>query len=192
MKIYKFYRKHSGEALKESEDLDVTDKYPLYAFTNDKELRNEFKKTRDMTKFIECKSEIDTSEYLEYANSHSNQSLRKESLKSFNDYGKEPLILSVPVVCTWNELDYMADAMDNLLTDIEFSVYPFLFEEKYVKALRTLEYISYWKLYGQPEKYRGILGMNDDELDDMDYSAPATAMDELQVFLAVHGDLFKS
>lgn len=184
MKLYRFYQSHSDEALSSSIDLDVSDKYPLYAFTNDKKLRDEFKEVRDMTKFIEFKDDVELSDYRDFANSHSRAELRSEKLKSFNGYGVEQFILSVPVVCTWNEMDYLSDAMDLLLTDISYIDNPFIFKEKYMKALKDLEYIKLWSIFK---------GSSDllENMDD-DYSAPAIGIDELQVFLSIFGELFKT
>lgn len=190
MKIYKFYRVHSDEGLENSQDLDVRDKYPLYAFTNDKSVRKEFKEFRDMSKFVERKSTIDDSEYRDFENSHRSQLLQKRKLKTFNDYGEEPFITEAEVICTWSEMDYMSDSMDNILTEVNFSPNPFLFTEEYTEALRELEYINIWKIYRNPRIYSGCPGHID--LDDLDYSPPAIYPDELRVFLELFGELFKS
>ena len=41
MKLFKFYKNPSDEILENAQDLSIQDKYPLYAFTNDKKLANQ-------------------------------------------------------------------------------------------------------------------------------------------------------
>jgi hypothetical protein len=201
--VYRFYKKPSDEAYeasKDDEDLSLEDKYPLYAFTNDKEIRDEFISVRNRERFIEIKSKMERSEYRDFANSNNHQLLKKykfSHLKEYKDHGG-PEIEDIEIVSTWSEKEFIEAFADAGLAndnegitsetsgDEKYRFFPFMLKEKYVEALSTIEYLNHWKLYGKPEYYYELLTDNEQEL--MDYSYPSTSYDELNLFILLFGD----
>lgn len=53
MKIWKWYKNLTTEEFEASSDLSIEDKYPLYAFTTNKEHRDLWRKMRKKESFIE-------------------------------------------------------------------------------------------------------------------------------------------
>lgn len=203
MKVYKFYSKPTNSELMYSNDLELVDKYPLYAFTKDKRLRDIFKETRNMKRFIEVTSKMSDEDYLNYANTNGGQLLSEYEYEHNLGYNSGKMgtladcytMEDVKVVSTWMERESVQSARDEGISDlsdyISYRFFPFILEKKYIEALRTLEFISYWKLMNPVvEDYLDVI-REEDDVGDFDYSAPSVQFDELNMFIALYGYTFK-
>lgn len=199
MKLYKFYKRPTDEALKNSVDLSIEDKYPLYAFTKDKKLRNEFLNVRDKDKFIEIKTDVTKEEYVEFANKNSKQSLQYYVLDHLKNYRRKEKdeqiknIIQVKIVCTWNEIEFVEAYNDTGISEISdtinYHIFPFMLKEKYLNALKKLEYIGFWYVNANIDRYESI--MTGEELDNIGYEFPDITFDELSTFVMLFGDTMK-
>ena len=194
--VYRFYSKPDKEILLNAEDLSLNDKYPLYAVTNNKEIAKDFQEKRNMNKFIMCKSEMDKQEMVQFINSNSGCLLEYRPFLHFKQrYRSDKKVKradQVKILCTWNEKETVQACLDDQYGESEgptYNVFPFIFKSKYVYALRKLEYVSFWKLFGRPEIFGSFIPQ--DDLDDMDYSAPDVSYDELMTFINLFGATMK-
>lgn len=197
MKLFKFYKNPSDEILENAQDLSIQDKYPLYAFTNDKKLAKEFSETRDMKKFIKRVSHIEKSEYVDFTNQNRGQLLEKYSYSRFKGYtsdASEVMTDKVELLTTWQERELTAASVDDGIADltdfISYNFFPFIFERKYVKALDKLQFITHWKYLGYPEKYKDFISIDEVETF-MDFSSPNISVDEFSVYILLFGDTYK-
>ena len=200
MKLYRFYKVPTKEALENSADLRTEDKYPLYAFTVDKDLYKIFKSTRNLKeKFIEMKSKVTKEEYVNFANKNSNCQLGTFSFshctKGYPVNGRHVKMEDIGIVCTWEEREWISSACSEGVCEISnavmFDCFPFMLKDKYINALKTLEYLNLWKLYGEPEKYSGFYTEKENE-DYMGYGIEDNIIfDELNLFIKLFGDTFR-
>lgn len=196
--VYRFYTKPSDDVLENSSDLNVTDKYPLYAFTNDKKLYKEFIKTRNMDRFVLIKSHMEKNEYVKFINSNSGCNIIY--CKFYHAVCKYPSktehrhIAEIEVLCTLNEKNITEASTEDALAGscecMEYDIFPLLFKKKYVDALNKILYLQFWGLSPSAQKY--IKYMTDDEITYyIDYSYPDCTGDELVQFVCLFGNMLK-
>ena len=198
MKLYKFYKNPSDEALENCHDLTIEEKYPLYAFTANKKYAQKFMETRDMRKFIKRVSNIDKDEYREFTNSNRGRLLEFYDFIHFKGYTDDACINKeekVQILTTWEERELTSASADDGISDlteyVDYNFFPFLFKSKFVKALNCLQYISHWKCLGSSEKFSQLL--HPDEVDEyMDYVSPSIKVDEFSVYILLFGDTYES
>ena len=191
-KLYKFF-KIPYEYDNSDNNLSLEDRYPLYAFTKEKLIKNQFKEQRDMKRFIMTKTEISEDEYTNFVNNH-----RHEMLEYF-DYGHRvdtddegyPIMDYVQILSTRDEKE-MVDSIVELSTDLdtdnidyEFNVYAL--KKEFIKALRNLQFIYWWKFENKNRKFFEFL--KEDERDDLDNDCPEMDYDEMGVFVYLYQDL---
>ena len=190
--VYRFYQKYDDNILDANMDLDIQDKYPLYALTNNKKLAKEFMNQRNMDMFILRKSKMEEDEYITFANRNSSSVLSPYEYTYYdrNNNFKE---CDTTIVSTWNEREILSAIMDDTAQideTLSYDVVPFIFDKKYVKALDTLGYVAFWKLYGNVNKYRDVL--TEEELDFADdYSFPDVKYDEVSLFINMYSYTMK-
>ena len=173
MKIWKFYRKRNNDEIKKGIESGATteDIHPLMAFTNIKEIRDEFVSQRDMTQYIEKVSKgIDNDDWKVYANdpNRRGQLLQYYTINTryWNDNGEmcitnDPEESNSPdgltVLATPAEISEMETVCDNIsagyftgFTDREIH-WPsiFIFKRKTREALYRLGYETAWKMNTQ-------------------------------------------
>lgn len=205
MKVYKFYKNPTDNELLSAnvDDLTIQDKYPLYAFTDNKEIRERFISERNMDRFIEIITKMSKEEYVDFANrnngerldvysyEHNNKYVSKKSGKL--KYSETYEMIDAKVISTWSEREWVNSIADDGISDltdyISYHFFPFILKKKYIKALAILEFLSYWKLLGPVQMYEEYA--RDDELGDLDYSPPSTQIDQLNLLLHLFGDTFK-
>lgn len=194
MKIYKFYYKgniddssilHPSSMMDEDWDelddhgnMKAKTKYPLYAWTNIKKYSKEFKKTRNMDKFIMISSEVSREEleylYTNYQDLVLNRyefMTRTTDNEGFNDSK------GIELVAT--QFEYLSSTEDHdmvMMEDSEFwegSLPIQCYNKKIQKALMILSYPLLRNLY-----YKVYNGVIDDG-----FNYPDIAIDELNVFI---------
>lgn len=200
MKLYRYYKIPMEDNSSIYDDLTVDEKYPLYAFTTDKQFDKQFIHERDMKKFIRFVSHVDEEAYVKFANSHTNNKLefipysrcRKKRKCTLNDVSNEERFKDTLVLSTRYEKDIVEDYTENCEHIFEGSVYDdniiFFFKEKYVKALKNLNYYNMLKVmmyacesrYTIPEKYSEY----------MEYDMDPFYIDEFELFITLYGDTF--
>ena len=182
MKVWRFYLKPDAEIGRK--------KYDLYALTNHKKFAKKFMKERDMDKFIVRCSKEEREEYVKFANSNLSYLLdmRPYITRTLDDENRYRT-KTVDVLST--DYEFQTCDSDSILIDIlgEGDWYSapsyVIFKKKIIESLRTLEYISNYKLYAS-DYTNAVIDPDDD-----DYSAPNIWIDELGVFLRTFGDTFK-
>ena len=197
MKLYKFYKKPDNEHIIYDDIFSVKDKYPLYAFTNNKEFCQIFINQRNMEKFIMITSKVTKEEFVDYANTNRACMLDMNEYMHLGEYVNKKRIRTnskkVRILSTWQEKEMceqgLEDSAITLSEYVEYVAIPYLFKKKYIDALSLIEYTSFWKLVGNSETVMDIL--NDGEESDMDYSAPNVLYDEFKIFIKLHGYTFK-
>lgn len=166
--------------------------YDLLAFTNNKEYALMFIETRDASKFIIRKHKVTKEEYAEYANEHLGKKLDLYKV-SIRDNGKHTTegVIPVDILMTYDEHAYI-DEPAFIVEDPGFwdgAAFPFVFKDKYIKALDGLEYIKLFKffknMFDMDPVYTQFLNEKED-----DYEAPDFTLDPLALLLDVSNDTF--
>ena len=193
MKLWKWYKCLHGDAYEASSNLDIQDRYPLYAFTNNKKYRNGFRSMRKPENFIEIQSEVTKEEYVNFCNSRNKQMLNMYSYTHFPKgkiYGKEK---EVKILSTGDEYDTTAACLEDVFnTDsmqglMKYDFNPFILKDKYINLLHKMQYIDLWKMYTHEKINHKIL----EELGyDSDYSYPDLRYNEFMGFIGLYGDTF--
>lgn len=201
MKLYKFYKKPSKDALETSYDLSIEDKYPLYAFTNDKKIRDIFYEDRNIKKFIEIKTKITKDEYVDFVNRNNGCLLSENVFKHFNGYSSSKFSNEnyddIKIVSTWYEKEYTNDYIETYLLSDEIYdngliVFPFIFKEKYIKALGLIKYIDNWRMISPDHYLNKYLTEEETEEYIDNYDIYENIMfDEYNIFISLYNDTFK-
>ena len=184
MKLYKFFKIPEEN---EKDNVDIEQKYVLYAITNDKDMADRFKKDRNMKKFIfKCHTDITREEYQDICNSSETRSAvleYHELVTIFDDKHTKKNSVSAKVLMTNWEYQFVKD-MDVVHEEMwEYMPYPMIFKKKYNRSLEILEYISYYKLFAINRIPFELLVKINEDSDDDDYSAPGIIHDEVAVFI---------
>lgn len=127
-------------------ECSISDRYPLYAITGEKELAKRFEQERNMHKFKKIVSKITKEEYVDYTNLNR---MRLLKLRTLDTNMKESKTGTVSIVMTENEYQNCDPEMMYIaLFNEDFwrgSLYP---PEVYNKKIRkALEFIDYNVLY---------------------------------------------
>lgn len=166
--------------------------YDLFAFTNNKEYALMFIETRDASKFIIRKHKVTKEEYTAYANEHLGKKLDLYKV-SIRDNGKHTTegVIPVDILMTYDEHAYI-DEPAFVVEDPGFwdgAAFPFVFKDKYVKALDGFEYVKLFKffknMFDMDPVYTQFLNENED-----DYEAPDFTLDPFTLLLDVSNDTF--
>lgn len=198
MKIWKWYKNLTDEQYDSSSNLALEDKYPLYAFTNNKKYKELFREMRKKEAFIEMKDYMTDEEYVKFANKYRGLLLDMHPFsRIIGRNGREPKFQDVPILTTWDEKD-MTEAAIQSFSDSgsgmgvqEYPFSPIIFREKYFNALHILQYVDHWKLFttndisSYEEQMMQKLGV------DIDYSYPDLRFDEFKVFINLYSDILK-
>ena len=183
MKVYKFFKIPDENDVRDN--IDLEQKYVLYAMTNNKEYAERFKEDRNMKKFIyKVYSGVDKEEYAEMCNHDRGSVLELRSLVTIFDNHTMKNAVKKKVLMTYWEYQLM-DQPNTILDDEESwksMPYPLIFKSKYVKMLEALQYVTYYKLmtceFLPIQLIRKLTEFDDD------YSAPSMAHDEVALFIA--------
>lgn len=188
MNVYLFYFKRNPEYYDEVS--------PLYCYTDDKEMMEEFKKQRNMKRFICKKESISKSEYKEFMSKHPKLRLTYGRFYTASEiYGKRE---HVSVLCTWAEEESILKNSERIWN--ENSRYLFdgtIFKGKYLKSLEKLLFIKFYNFYKVKviqsydnfcNPYYSSYGpVEDFIIDEMNSSF---SYDELKLFLKFYGNTF--
>lgn len=196
MTIYMFYANdadiYHGRERKDTKN--------LYAITNKKKIRNQFKCERNMEYFIEKKTYMTKDQYKQFAFDNRECVLEKSTFQSVKDkkytksYHDFSSFIDVPVICTYMEIQIVKDDCENFMRLLKVPMVPSCIFTKEIRSILS-------KL-----QYQRLLGVNDDnlpfvpdlsytaersiDLDNPDYSAPEVWVDEFSVFTHHFGHLF--
>lgn len=211
MKLYCFYCYDKSLEKSEYERLlkagaTQKDIYPMYAITPKKKNMKEFVRERDMDKFVLITMDDDDEETrTRFLNGHRSSVLEHytytfyPNIKENDDKSKDIKILSTfaerTVVEDMCESSLMGISdLPSKITNDSVTVNPFIFKDRYLDALRDLEYDAFFKIY---------LGMEENSItqdhalrdiipDDEDYPIlPDILVDEFRVFIRNFGKYFK-
>lgn len=191
MNIHLFY-------LKPSDDYN-SDIPSLYAYTNDKNLAEEFIDDRNMNRFIYKKSWIDKEEFRKFDSMHSRLHLSRGSFSTVSEINGRSM--NVSFVCTWGEEESILKNSDKLWSEYSNILFDTrVFEDKYLIALEKLLFMKFYGFYGSLRFNDGI-----DYFYEPYYTSygPIKSFiseefhynvkyDELALFLRFHKDLFKA
>lgn len=119
-----------------------TDQYDIYAFTDNKKIANNFKKTRNMKKFFCKKKKLDREEYNELIRHYMENELE---MFEGTTKGKHYTIETFSLVITRRE-KRTCQSMGSLILNENLYQYawgsPNVFKDKYKNALKHLQYES--------------------------------------------------
>lgn len=191
-KVYKFFQLPKKDAVVPKEY-----RYTLYAYTNDKKLRKEFRKMRDMKLFAEITVEMEDDEYVKYANTNRGKMLSVYPYDykiKYPNRGEELTLGTVEILSTWYEKTTTEDFSESAdLRELELacSMCPFIFNKKYRRALYDLQFVAFWKVlaHNVEDRYQ-FLNIEDRERMQEDYNGPMVTYDELSIFISLYGDTF--
>lgn len=200
MKLYKYYlhRRDIPDCLDNYTRGNLNDVI-LYAYTTDPELAEWFESVRDMKKFIKRvskgHSKIDIKQL--------NEEFSTCKLVTYNfmyftmPYSQDldentkytDLVITTEekiIIDSAKEGNYILDISGNVVT-------PIIYQDKYWKALKDLQYISLYKLHLSEidSRFFGSIASMINERDGVDYDVPKLECDEISVFLKYFGSLFK-
>lgn len=189
MKLWTFY--HINKDMLNKNGVYETG-YDLKAFTNNKKYALMFIDTRDIKKFIVRKHNITKEEYVEFVNEHPGKKLDLYNV-SIRDIGKhtDDGTIQIDMLMTYDEhvyIDEPAFAIDD--TSFWDSVpFPYIFKDKYFKALDAFEYVKMFKVYkdmfNMKPVYTQFLNADED-----DYAAPEFKLDPFTLLLDISNDTF--
>ena len=142
MKIYTFLKKPDQDMLND-ESIDLTVKYALYAITPVKDDAKTFKKSRNMSFFIEREIDVDEEDADQYLLRHRGQILNRYWMISYqnkNTDNQTPYWMQI--LMTENELNFTMETSDSgsILNRISNWVPIDIFDGKTKKALYKLRY----------------------------------------------------
>lgn len=185
MKVYKFFKIPSDG---DDRETCLEDKYILYAITNNKEYAKRFKEDRNMDKFIyQVNKDVTKEEYSSMCNENRGAVLMVHTLDTVKDgkHTKNDLIQKQVLITYWEkqliEEPLLPIDDENMWSQMPF---PFIFKKKYIKALRTLQYVTFYKLMTASNiSYELAERLHANEDEDDDYSAPSIVYDELMVLI---------
>lgn len=198
MKIWKWYKNLTKEEFEAAHHLKTEEKYPLYAFTNNKKFRDLFRKMRRDDMFIEMKSDVEEHEYVEFANSHRGNMLEMHPFeKIIRRDGTTAETEQVKLLTTWYEKEYVQSSIEAFgdqcsgFMGQDFPFSPIAFLDKYFYALYRIQYVDFWKLYAQDNITKREEEIITDLGIDIDYSYPEITFDEFAVFVFLFGGYMK-
>jgi hypothetical protein len=114
MKIHIFRSVRTPEDARYFEGSELSDKYPLYAYTEKKKYAKRFMKERDMTQFVHLIIERDGDDADKWIKKHQGQELQLSKLQTylFKNTNKQTIRL-VPTLLTVSELNYLLESIDS-------------------------------------------------------------------------------
>lgn len=208
MKLYCFY-KYNQDMTKEQyrskieNGLSQEDIYPIYALTNKKKFMKRFKQERDMNKFILFVKDDDEEEIKVFMNQRRSTvlDLYKYRYIPKNQRDKEQKIEILSTYEEYNMTSSLAEDGSMILDELfnlPFSN-PFVFKDKYLDALRLLDYDTIFKFQFDKDinrQYITVCGrkvtFNDAVPEDEGFpETPNIILDEFGIFIHTFGDLFK-
>lgn len=189
MHIWRFYLKPNEKNVYAYKD---TDKYSLYACTNNKEYAKTFKAERNMNLFKVVKSEADMDEWQEYSKENGDCVLKIKTITTRKEHSKdrEYALEDIPVLCTEYEYQTVdSDFAESMIEQMQpeywdDAIHPAAFGKKCKRALEVLQYDSLYELlnYRAAEEYN--------KSDVLDIPNPNVNIDELGLFVNIFGFLF--
>ena len=169
----------------------------LYAYTDSKDIYEEFKIQRNMKKFKCVKEDISKKDFKEFESKHGKMKLSYNTFKTKSKiYGR---MQNVDVLCTWIEEESIFKMSDSLWK--EYSKHLFdcrLFKKKYIQVLEKLLFIKFYTFYRVNamnelmdyyyEPYYNSYGPTEDFV--MEDFKRSFQYDELKIFLKLYSDKF--
>lgn len=173
MKVYKFYLSQDDETVRQAIENgnNMRDVHPLYAYTNSKEIRDEFVEMHNMKCFYEVVSKMSKSEWVEFANNNRGRLLEYFDYKTrvYDDAGVMHLtdeatngMSGISILSTNSErlqIESNTDIFNGVqLINGEFADIswpnPWILKPKYQESLLALAYDNFWKLLRDPAQPR--------------------------------------
>lgn len=184
MKIYMFYLK-----------IERNTEYPLYAWTDDKQLAIEFKKYRDPNVLTESVVTISKDKFHHTMNNFSDQKITYGYFKTKNPITE--LYSTVKIPTTWDEQKLVAFALDSILLDMRSAIEdlsPEIYSIEIQKALYKLGYFMFYQWLYQNmyiciplhPKFQDLV--YDELIQDM---KECISYDEYEVLMKLRGNTFK-
>lgn len=210
MKLYCFYVYNKNMKKEEYDWLIKSgatrkDIYPIYAITANKKFKNDFIRTRDMNQFVLITKKGDKKDCIQYMNGHRSMVLEEYEYSYYpNIKQNDDHSITVTVLSTFMEKNTVDNCCDESLMglgDLPFTESkkinfknPFVLKNRFLDALRDLEYDDFYKLFlgmednsiAQEYNLRDIIPENEDFPE-----IPDVIIDEFRVFIRSFGKYFK-
>lgn len=189
MKIYAFYKKPTKDIMDLPEkELTIKMKYPLYAFTSDKNIAAVFLLSRKKSAFLRKSYKVTKDEYEEFALPKRGCMLNWVMLE--NSKGKEPTFINL--VATENEVDFVLETIEHhgVWNFIDGWVPIDIFRGKFRKCLETLQYDKIYRFVAA-SRYGSSMNHEDPIYEDGGFDIFDLNIEYSQfgVFIIVYGHL---
>ena len=172
----------------------------LFAFTNDKELFEEFEEQRDMSMFYVKRKEIDKKLYEKFLKENKAYELSYQDLYTKNQFDLTKKT-KVKILSTWKEVESTILNTDIIFKELTKYIFPsvYTFNDKYLETLKILGFMDVCKFVcGSFSENTSVffdgLRTNCDEYDEwdrIDYCDPDIDYDEFALFMYFNGYTFK-
>ncbi len=141
MKLYAFYKIKNAK----KKILDVPE---LYAFTYDKEIKDEFIKQRNMEIFHLIVKNMSKNDTKEFSKRFNRQELKYHEMYTKSEFD-ESQKRKIKVLTTWNEVESAILKVDIIFDELSKYVSPSVFylKNEYIKDLDVLYYLTVFKFF---------------------------------------------
>lgn len=183
--IYKIRRK----------DNSLMDLPILFAFTNNKELFEEFVDQRNMDMFYVKKRDIDKKFYEKFLSRNKPQELSYQDLYTRNQFDPTKKT-KIKVLSTWKEIESIILRSDMIFKEMTKYIQPsiYTFNDSFLDSLTSLGYMEVCRFisYTFPDSTSGLFdGLRLDYDDKNEYYTPDIDYDEFALFMYFNGYTFK-
>ena len=196
-KVYRWYKRIVDETLYESsKHLLLEDRYPLYAITADKKMREQFNRERNPEHFIEIKSRMTKEEFRDYGNKNRGNILEYIEYQTFDHReGRRVIMRPVKVLSTQNEYELTECYGEGLTDDTQshgmtFFNAPWILKTAFLDALNTLKYFKFWAL-NRPEEVENLPESMKKYDVEADYDAPNIYIDEYKIYVELFWESYR-
>lgn len=146
MKLYRYFR--VGD--KDDVDINVHERYTLYAVTTNKEEAKLFEKSRKKGLFLKKVSKLNKKTCIEYLNKHRDSMLSWNQLKTVKTDDEKIRHVVVSVLMTEFEYDAIAmneDSFSPVFDLYTYTVDPYMFKQKFQDMLFVTGYTGTWMIH---------------------------------------------
>ena len=188
MTLYKIYKKCDDKSgYLKHHNAEGSEKYILYAITNDKNMMKRFCDIHNMKYFVMRKiKNIDKDEYARFVNKNRSSLLKEVYIETEGCENNRYKITTIPIVLTELEDTIVGEPYIESITDETYwitgkgitNISPLWFKKKYRKILKKFQYTTLYQLFR---------GESDDECDE--YPVPDFKYDQLALYISSFKDI---
>lgn len=163
----------------------------LFAFTNKKDIYEDFISQRDMSKFYTKKKEITKELYQKFVKMNKSLELSYQELYTRNEF--DPMKKTkIKVLSTWKEIESVVLKGDMIFKELTKYITPSIYtlKESWLLSLTNIGYMNVCRFVGQSFSYE-ISPLFDGICNGEYYEEPDIDYDEFALFMHFYGYTFK-